>query len=141
MDLVPVGVESTFGLRREVLGWAGTLTRADSGEAGHLALTHGGAVVAVVSHVRWPCPDEPGVPARYFWGMAVDPAYRGQGAGRRLLSAVADQARAGGEAILWADARETAVGFYVACGARVVGPPYLDDVTGLIDRRVLINLF
>ncbi|PWU48834.1 hypothetical protein DLE60_15800 [Micromonospora globispora] len=73
VDLVEVAVEVTFGLPR------------------------GDAVVAVVSHVRWPCRDEPGKPARYFWGMAVDASHRRQGAGRRLLAAVAGQANAAGE--------------------------------------------
>ncbi|WP_423790575.1 GNAT family N-acetyltransferase [Micromonospora globispora] len=47
--------------------------------------------------MRWPCRDEPGKPARYFWGMAVDASHRRQGAGRRLLAAVAGQANAAGE--------------------------------------------
>ncbi|MCA2217837.1 GNAT family N-acetyltransferase [Jidongwangia harbinensis] len=138
MDLTEVTVEATFGLRSGVLGWAEPATRIDDGTASHLALVDGTAVIAVVSHARWPCPDAPEQPARYFWAMAVDGAHRGRGAGRRLLAAVADRARSAGESILWADARASAVGFYVACGARVVGPPYVDEVTGLTDRRVLL---
>jgi hypothetical protein len=37
-------------------------------------------------------------------------------------------------------ARESAVGFYVACGARVLGAPYVDEVTGLIDRRAVFTV-
>ena len=33
--------------------------------------------------------------------------------------------------------RETAVAFYVACGARADARPYIDEVTGLLDRRVV----
>jgi GNAT superfamily N-acetyltransferase len=133
-------VEVTHGLRREVLGWVVPTTCIDNDDAAHLALMRGDAVVAVVSHTKWPCPDELGKPARYFWGMAVDASYRRQGAGRRLVSAVADQAHAAAESVMWADARESAVGFYVACGARVLGAPYLDEVTGLVDRRVVFTI-
>ncbi|GAA1625003.1 hypothetical protein GCM10009679_32590 [Saccharothrix algeriensis] len=100
----------------------------------------GDIVTAVVSHVRWPCPDEPGVPARYFWAMAVDTAHQHRGHGRRLLTAVAALARASGELVMWADARESAVGFYVACGARVSGEPYVDDGSGLIVRHVVFTI-
>jgi GNAT superfamily N-acetyltransferase len=140
VELREVAVEVTFGLRRAVLGWAAPRTRIDNDDAVHLALLREGDVVAVVSHTRWPCPDEPGQPARYFWAMAVDPARRRAGHGRRLLEAVADRARAAGESVMWADARETAVGFYVACGARVAGEPYTDEVTGLADRRVVFRV-
>jgi hypothetical protein len=33
-----------------------------------------------------------------------------------------------------------AVPFYVACGACVVGDPYVDEVTGRVDRRVVIAI-
>ncbi len=133
-------MEVTFGLRRAVLGWTVPATRIDNDNARHLALMRGDAVVAVVSHVNWPCPDEPGKPARYFWGMAGDSSHRRQGAGRRLFAAIAAHARSAGECVMWADARESAVGFYLACGARVLGAPYVDEVTGLVDRRVVFTI-
>ncbi len=139
VDLVEVPAEATHALRRNVLGWRGPALRIDEG-ASHLAVVHGDDAVAVVSHVRWPCPDEPGAPARYFWGMAVDQSRRGQGHGRRLLAAVADAARAAGEHLVWADVRESAIGFYVACGAQVRGGTYLDEVTGLTDCRIVLTV-
>ncbi|WP_186315828.1 GNAT family N-acetyltransferase [Catellatospora sichuanensis] len=140
MELVDVAAERTYRLRSEVLGWASPATRIDGDGAEHLALADGEAVVAAVSHVTWPCPAEPSLPARYFWAMAVDTAYQQRGYGRRLLAAVADRARASGEAVMWADARESAVGFYVACGARVAGEPYADDGTGLLVRHVVFPI-
>lgn len=140
MDLVDVPVEATFELRRGALGWSvPSATRIHGDDADHLALLHGDAVAAVVSHATWPCPDEPEVPARYFFGMAVDARYRGQGYGRRLLAAVADRARAAGESVMWAEARQSAVDFYVACGARA-GAPFVEDVAGLTVRRVVFTL-
>ncbi|MEV0810308.1 GNAT family N-acetyltransferase [Micromonospora sp. NPDC050200] len=140
MHLIDVPVEATFGLRRGALGWTvPSATRIHGDDAAHLALLHGNAIAAVVFHAAWPCPDEPQVPARYFFGMAVDASYRGQGYGRRLLAAVADRARAAGESVVWAEARESAVGFYVACGART-GAPFVEDVVGLTVRRVVFTL-
>ncbi|MEU7820478.1 GNAT family N-acetyltransferase [Catellatospora sp. NPDC049133] len=139
MDLVEAAPEQTHRLRSEVLAWASPAIRIDDG-AEHLALVDGAAVIGAVSHVTWPCPDEPGVPARYFWAMAVDCAYQRRGCGRRLLAAVADRARTQGEHVMWADARESAVGFYLACGARVAGDPYVDEGTGLSVRHVVFRL-
>lgn len=59
--------------------------------------------------------------------------------GWRLLSEVLDYGRRRGADIVWADARAEAVPFYEACGAYVVGEPYVDEVTGRIDRRVVIS--
>lgn len=42
--------------------------------------------------------------------------------------------------LMWADARRGAAGFYRACGAPVVGEPYIDDVTGLHDQRFVFDL-
>ncbi|MEV4410834.1 GNAT family N-acetyltransferase [Catellatospora sp. NPDC049609] len=140
MELADVAAAATYRLRSEVLGWTVPATRIDGGGARHLALVDGDEVVAAVSHVRWPCPDEPEVAARYFWAMAVGAAYQRRGCGRRLLAAVADLARTCGEQVMWADARESAVDFYVRCGARVAGEPYVDDGTGLTVRHVVFML-
>lgn len=69
--------------------------------------------------------------------MAVGPARQHRGHGRRLLASIAECARRAGERLMWADARQSAVAFYVACGARVDARPYIDEVTGLLDRRVV----
>lgn len=49
-------------------------------------------------------------------------------------------ARNRGLEFLWADARESAVGFYAKCGATVGEESYLDDITGLRDRRVFLDV-
>jgi GNAT superfamily N-acetyltransferase len=132
---------ATVGLRSTVLGWSDAQTRPDSDpEARHAAvLDSDGQVAAVVSMMMWPCPDRDGIRAVYFWGMAVAADRQRSGYGRRLLSEVLDYGRRRGADIVWADARAEAVPFYEACGAAVVGEPYLDEVTGRIDRRVVIE--
>jgi GNAT superfamily N-acetyltransferase len=134
-----VSLATTFRLRSAVLGWARPEVRID-GAATHLALVDEGDVIAVVSHIAWPVPSCPEVPARYFWAMAVDATRQRRGHGRRLIEALADDARAADEQLLWADARESAVDFYVACGATASAELYIDDVTGLTDRRVIFTL-
>ncbi|WP_213450732.1 GNAT family N-acetyltransferase [Rhizomonospora bruguierae] len=136
-NIVAIAAAATYPLRSSVLGWAEPRSRLDDDDAAHLAIIEDGAVVAVVSHVSWPYPPETGTPARYFWAMAVDPARQRRGYGRRLLAAVAECARLAGERLMWADARQSAVDFYVACGARSDERPYIDDVTGLLDHRVV----
>jgi GNAT superfamily N-acetyltransferase len=141
VDVIEVTAAATLSLRSRVLGWAEPRSRLDGDDASHLAVVEGGAVVAVVSHVSWPYPHDTTTPARYFWAMAVDPVRQRHGYGRQLLATVADRARAVGERLMWADARESAVPFYVACGAQVADQqPYVDEVTGLLDRRVVFIL-
>jgi GNAT superfamily N-acetyltransferase len=109
-------------------------------EARHLALVDAEEVAAVVSMMRWPCPGYAGTPAVYLWAMAVAADRQRSGYGRRLLSEVVGFARRGGAYLVWADARATAVPFYEACGARTIGEPYADEVTGRLDRRIVIEI-
>jgi GNAT superfamily N-acetyltransferase len=140
IEVGEVDAATTHALRTQVLGWAEPRSRLDDDNASHLAVIDGGALVAVVSHTSWPCPQHETTPARYFWAMAVDPQRQRHGYGRLLLTTVAACARAAGERLMWADARESAVPFYVSCGAKVTDEPYIDDVTGLLDRRVVFFL-
>ena len=140
--VVNVAWPATVGLRSTVLGWSDAQTRPDlDPEARHAAvLDSDGGIAAVVSMMVWPCPDREAVRAVYFWGMAVAGDRQRSGAGRRLLSEVLDYGRRRGADIVWADARVEAVPFYLACGACVVGEPYVDEVTGRVDRRVVIAI-
>ena len=62
------------------------------------------------------------------------------GAWATAVSELTRRSLAAARTVLWADARDSAVGFYVACGATVVGDPYRDPITGLEDRRVVFEL-
>ncbi len=84
MELAEIAVERAYTLRTEVLGWAEPSLRIDAGAA-HTALVDGADVVGVISHVTWPCPDEPGVA---YGGRAVGEPYTGPVTGltnRRVL--------------------------------------------------------
>jgi GNAT superfamily N-acetyltransferase len=140
-DILDVTAALTHPLRTDVLGWTDPHSRLDNdADATHLAVVANGVVVAVVSHLSWPYPPEPDTPARYFWAMAVDPAHQRHGHGRRLLATLAERSRGTGQHLLWADAREAAVPFYIACGGQAEGQAYVDDTTGLMDRRVVFAI-
>jgi GNAT superfamily N-acetyltransferase len=60
----------------------------------------------------------------YILGLAVAPAWRGQGIGRQLMEAAKQAARSRGAQALWLDAYEHAAGagaFYLKCGFRNAG--------------------
>ena len=82
-------------------------------------------MVGVVSFLDRACPARPGrFPARQLRGMAVVPERRGAGIGAALLAAGIDRCRAEGVAVVWAHARETAVGWYEAHGLLPEGEVY-----------------
>jgi GNAT superfamily N-acetyltransferase len=134
--------QQTQPLRSSVPGWpSGPVPGDEDAAAVHLAERNpAGEVTAVVSFMPHLCPDRPNQPAVYLWGMAVAPDLQRQGAGRRLVEEVLVRARAAGAQLVWADARESAVGFYERCGWRMIGEPVIDDVTGLMDRRVIVEV-
>lgn len=129
-------------LRQSVLGWpAGPVAGDTDALTAHLfAVDEAGEGVGVVSFTPHPCPSRPGVRAVYFWGMAVRSDAQHTGHGTRLVQAVLQRARDSGAAVVWADARLTAVSFYRRLGAVAEESTYLDEVTGLTDQRVTFDL-
>jgi GNAT superfamily N-acetyltransferase len=138
----PVSWLEVADLRMSVLGWAtGPVPGDEDPETIHLALHDAsGRVQAAVSFTPHECPDRPGSPAVYLWAMVVAHEHQRQGTGRRMLQEVLSRARTGAARVVWADARESAVAFYERCGATAPGESYLDEVTGLPDRRVVFDL-
>jgi GNAT superfamily N-acetyltransferase len=140
VTLANVARTQTHGLRQQVLGWSTDPVPGDEA-AEHLAVLDAQRVpLAIVSACPHPCPDRPGLPATYLWAMAVADGWRGRGLGSRLIAELVSRSLADGRTVLWADARSSAVGFYLACGATVVGDAYPDPVTGLEDRRIVFDL-
>ena len=70
-------------------------------------------------------PERPQAKAFQLRGMAVDEGLQGTGVGRVLLTAAVDRLRAQGADVLWANARDTALGFYQRLGWRVEGDGFL----------------
>ena len=137
-----IGVSDTHDLRRRVLRPGAPVERltyaGDAVEgAFHLGLRQGDRLVAVGTFF----PEARGErPAARLRGMAVEPALQGTGAGRVLLTAGIERLRTEGYDLLWAQARDTALGFYERIGFRVVGDGYLTADTGLRHHDIELDL-
>ena len=71
--------------------------------------------------------------------MATAPDVRGQGAGDALLGAGRRARSAAPDTVVWARARDTALGFY-RHGFEVVEPGFVDETTGLPHHVIVLRL-
>lgn len=94
----------------------------------HLGLVADGVVVAVSTWVPRPHLGSPAVQLR---GMATDRARQGYGLGGVLLEAGIARQVANGVQLVWANARNTALGFYLRHGFVVEGDGFVEPVTQL----------
>lgn len=124
--MVEVPVESTFALRERLLradrpDLPVRMSEDDVAGAFHLAVLREGDAVGVVS-VSPAEPDFPvTAPAYRLRQMAVRPDVQGLGIGAALVAGVGAVLRSRGDvATLWAESRDTSLGFYLAQGMRIV---------------------
>jgi GNAT superfamily N-acetyltransferase len=113
--------------------------RDDDPSTVHLAAFAGDDVIGVITMFPEPFPEEPERTAEHFRWMAVDEARRGSGAGKALLRHAATISRDGGFDLMWANGRETALGFYERLGFRVTDSGYVDEITKISHRHVVIE--
>lgn len=99
----------------------------------HLGVRSAGAVVGVASFIRR------GEVEWQLRGMAVDPSARDRGIGHALLAEGLGRLRAAGARRVWADGRDTALGFYEKVGFRVVGEGFV-TASGLPHHRIELEL-
>jgi GNAT superfamily N-acetyltransferase len=100
----------------------------------HLGVFAGERLVASGSFYPAPAPaGAPGGRASYqLRYMATEPPERGRGAGSLLLRAAESRLSSRGVGLLWANARDSALGFYERCGFEVVaGSQHLSAETAL----------
>jgi GNAT superfamily N-acetyltransferase len=104
----------------------------------HLGAQDGEAIVGVATFV----PRGDGV-----WqlrGMAVEEDRQGEGIGTAILDEAASRLRRAGALLVWANGRDTALGFYERAGWEVVGEGYVlpvhDDRPGMPHHRVELRL-
>jgi predicted GNAT family N-acyltransferase len=100
----------------------------------HLALRVDGELVAVSSWVPRPHDDRPAVQLR---GMATSRALQGHGLGGVLLEAGCARMAERGETLVWANARDAALAFYLRHGFETVGDGFIDPHTPLPHHRIL----
>lgn len=97
----------------------------------HLAIRVDGDVVATSTWFSKECPELPGQSAVQLKGMAVDDSLQTTGYGRALIKAGMLLALERQATLVWARARDSAVGFYEKCGFRVVGDGFIDEPTAM----------
>lgn len=106
----------------------------------HLGLRDNGDVIATSTWFSKECPEEPGVPAVQLKGMAVSDVLQTSGHGRVLVEAGVALARERSAHVVWARARDSAVGFYEKCGFTVVGEGFIDEPTAMPHHIVVRHL-
>jgi len=99
-----------------------------------------GSVVGVVTVFPEDAAVGPGAGGMRFRGMAVDERAQGLGIGRALIREVVRLARAQGARYLWANGRDTALGFYERIGFRTVGDGFVDGEMHLGHHVVIAGL-
>jgi GNAT superfamily N-acetyltransferase len=147
-----VAAEATHDLRWRILRnrRAGApLVFPEDGRAGafHVAVrdvdetgTGSGAILAVASFIPEETPYRPGQAAVHLRGMAVDGPSRHHGLGRLLVTTVIERLRREGVAVLWCNARDSAMGFYSRLGFEVVGDGFVHPESGLAHHVMVRDL-
>jgi GNAT superfamily N-acetyltransferase len=99
-----------------------------------------GRLMAVVTLAAQPTPLRPASNAAQLRGMATEPAVRGQGYGQALVMVAVERLRSAGVEVVWARARDGALGFYERVGFLVEGEGYVTAETGLRHHTVVLDL-
>jgi GNAT superfamily N-acetyltransferase len=145
LEVVEVDTAACLDLRRRVLR-AGTPSTdphfAEDDRPGtfHLAAVAGGRVLGVVTFTPQPLETRPDAYAVQLRGMATELDARATGAGRAVFEAGVERLRAAGYAVLWAKARDSALGFYERMGMHAEGDGYVTAETGLPHHTVVMDL-
>jgi GNAT superfamily N-acetyltransferase len=101
----------------------------------HVAAIRDGEVVGVMTLFSDPAPSGEADALRIRW-MAVRPELRGEGIGRLLLNEAFRVARERSAALVWADARDSALGFYERNGFSPIGKSFIDPETQIAHTPV-----
>jgi len=97
----------------------------------HLGITRDHGAVATSTWFAKECPEVPGRSAMQLKGMAVDDALQGSGLGALLVETGLAHARQRGAEVVWARARDSALGFYERLGFDAVGDGFIDGPTAM----------
>jgi predicted GNAT family N-acyltransferase len=106
----------------------------------HFGIRLNGDVVATSTWFSKECPESPTIPAVQLKGMAVDTTLQTSGYGRALIATGIAFATDQGAHVVWARARDFALGFYEKCGFTVVGDGFIDEPTGMPHHIVMRDI-
>lgn len=99
-----------------------------------------GRLVAVSSWIPRGCDARPGSAAVQLRGMATLAHLQGSGVGGALLEAGCASVAADGCRVVWANARDAALGFYLRHGFVVEGDGFVEQVTQLPHHVIVRDL-
>ena len=142
MKVDRVSLDDIMALRVRVLRQGTPATTANYTEDSysdvvHLGIRVNGDVVATSSWFSKECPEHPDLPALQLKGMAVDTTLQTTGYGRVLVDAGLTLAKEREAQVVWARARDSALGFYEKCGFATVGDGFIDEPTGMPHHIVM----
>ncbi len=108
----------------------------------HLGAFHGEELVGIATFIHRPCSNTPDATRTVqLRGMAVSTTLQSGGVGGALLQAAMARLRDDGVDVLWANARDAALGFYQGrLGMTVGDDAFVDATTGLSHHRVWLDL-
>lgn len=106
----------------------------------HLGALGGDLVVGVVSLRPEATPYRPGTAGTRFYAMAVREEWQRRGVGSVLLRAALARCRERGTRVVWANARDSALGFYQRLGLTVVGDGFIHPEIGIAHHVVLVDI-
>jgi len=137
-----VGIEAVLPVRMRVLrdGTPSDDPRFDGDDdptTVHLAAVADGQVVAVSTWLERPWRLEPRRRAAQLRGMATLASSQGTGIGALLLDAGVRRAFDAGAEIVWANARDSALGFYLRHGFEIEGEGFRTLDTDLPHHRII----
>lgn len=124
-------------LRRGTPSQTATYDEDDDPSTRHLGVRIDRAVVACSTWVRRPYPLDTERKAMQLKGMAVAHHLQGTGIGRDVLLAGITLAAEMQCDLVWARARNSAIGFYERNGMTVVGDEFTDEATGMPHHLVV----
>lgn len=144
-NVVPLDLDDIMELRVAVLRQGTPATTCDYPEdkyadVVHLGIKVDGQVVATSTWFSKECPEARGEPALQLKGMAVDISHQGDGLGAELIAAGIALAHSRSVGLVWARARDSALGFYAKCGFTSVGDQFIDGPTAMPHHIVLQRL-
>jgi GNAT superfamily N-acetyltransferase len=133
----PLTLAQTQPLRSEVLrdgrAQGVSVPTDDLPETFHLGAVENGEIVGTSTYFPAVCPHQPEVNNAYMLRfMAVSPAYQGQGIGASLINRAVELLRERGVELLWANARDTALRFYLDHGFNEIpGSSFVHESSGM----------
>lgn len=136
MNVEQLTIDDIHDLRVRVLRKGTPVTHArypedNYNDVVHLGIRINGIVRATSTWFTKECPVVPGVRAVQLKGMAVDDSLQTTGYGRELIEAGIQVAHERHATLLWARARDSALGFYEKCEFAAVGNGFIDEPTAM----------